>query len=513
MGTAITITVSFGDMVMVTGTPQLALNAGSGVAAKYVSGSGTSTLTFTYTVVAGQHCSDLDYISTGALTLSGGTVEDAAGLAANLVLPALGTDGLAARHIVINTTPPAVSAYRAQGVTTAGETRETFTVTYADSMGVNVSTLDCSDVRATGPNGYSQLATYLSVNSKSNGTPRTATYQIPAPDGKWDSTDNGTYCLTVQAGQVGDNCGNYMSASTFGSFTVNIKDTTPPTPNPSTWATKPYAVSGTAISMTATTASDLNGVQYYFHCLTAGGHDSGWQASSTYQDTGLSPKTSYTYEVKTRDNSPKQNQGSYSASASATTLQVVDTTPPTPNPSTWAVFPHETGTATISMTANTATDPSGVLYYFACLTAGGHNSNWQTSPTYQDKGLSPGNTYTYEVRTRDQSSNQNMGSYSSAQSATTLRTAVATAQPVQTSNVDVPVATASPALVATVDTSKNPQTASVTDLALTQFNAASARGAGSSNSATVTLQPTGKTSAVKTAVDLAIRELTGSLGS
>ena len=71
--------------------------------------------------------------------------------------------------------------------------------------------------------------------------------------------------------------------------------------------------------MTATTAIDPSGVQYYFRCLTAGGHSSGWQSSQTYTDKGLSPHTTYKYAVKTRDNSPSHNQGNYSVILSATT--------------------------------------------------------------------------------------------------------------------------------------------------------------------------------------------------
>ncbi|MGD0350993.1 MAG: hypothetical protein ABSB84_11885 [Verrucomicrobiota bacterium] len=220
-----------------------------------------------------------------------------------------------------------------------------------------------------------------------------------------------------------DNANNYMDERIAGlgpkEVTVTSPDTTPPTPNPSTWATAPYATGTTSISMTATTASDPSGVQYYIHCLTTGGHDSGWQASPTYVDTGLSPNTTYTYQVMTRDNSPNQNQGSYSASAAATTQQTVDTTPPTPNPSTWATVPYATGTTSISMTATTASDPSGVQYYFHCLTTGGHDSGWQASPTYVDTGLSPNTTYTYQVMTRDNSPNQNQGSYSASAAATT----------------------------------------------------------------------------------------------
>jgi GH18 family chitinase len=45
-GTVIPITVTFGEAVTITGTPQLTLNAGSGATADYTGGSGTSTLTF-----------------------------------------------------------------------------------------------------------------------------------------------------------------------------------------------------------------------------------------------------------------------------------------------------------------------------------------------------------------------------------------------------------------------------------------------------------------------------------
>ncbi len=108
-GTTIPITVTFSEPVTVTGTPQLALNAGSGAVANYTGGSGTPVLTFSYTVAAGQNSSDLDYGSATALTLNGGSIQDAAGNAALLTLPTTGTDGLATQHIVIDTTTPMVT--------------------------------------------------------------------------------------------------------------------------------------------------------------------------------------------------------------------------------------------------------------------------------------------------------------------------------------------------------------------------------------------------------------------
>jgi hypothetical protein len=84
-------------------------------------------------------------------------------------------------------------------------------------------------------------------------------------------------------------------------------DTTPPTPNPATFASAPSADSDTAISMTATTGSDPSGPVEYFFDETSGnpgGSDSGWQTSTSYTDTGLSPATQYTYTVQMRDAVP-----------------------------------------------------------------------------------------------------------------------------------------------------------------------------------------------------------------
>jgi len=102
-------------------------------------------------------------------------------------------------------------------------------------------------------------------------------------------------------------------------------DTTPPTPNPMTWATVPYATGTSSIAMVATTASDPSGVEYYFTCTAGGGHNSGWQSSPSYEDTGLQPETQYTYTVKARDLSANLNETTASSPASATTNSVVPT--------------------------------------------------------------------------------------------------------------------------------------------------------------------------------------------
>ena len=77
-GTVIPVTVQFSAPVIVTGTPQLTLSTGSpsSTAVNYASGSGTDTLTFNYTVAAGNNAGDLNYATTGSLGLNSGTIKD-----------------------------------------------------------------------------------------------------------------------------------------------------------------------------------------------------------------------------------------------------------------------------------------------------------------------------------------------------------------------------------------------------------------------------------------------------
>lgn len=106
-GSNVSITITFASAVSVTGTPLLALNNGG--TASYASGSGTDTLTFSYTVASGQDTAKLDYASTTALSLNGGTIEDAVNNPAGLTLPATGTDGLAALDLIVDTVQPTVT--------------------------------------------------------------------------------------------------------------------------------------------------------------------------------------------------------------------------------------------------------------------------------------------------------------------------------------------------------------------------------------------------------------------
>lgn len=133
----------------------------------------------------------------------------------------------------------------AQNITTSGGTTHSFTVTYADNVAVNVSTLDSSDLQVTGPGGFSALATFVSVNTNSDGTPRVGTYQINAPGGTWDLADNGTYTVTLRANQVRDTSSNSAASGSLGTFTVNLS---PPSP---------IVLDGTTVTVNGTSGDDV----------------------------------------------------------------------------------------------------------------------------------------------------------------------------------------------------------------------------------------------------------------
>ena len=195
-------------------------------------------------------------------------------------------------------------------------------------------------------------------------------------------------------------------------------DVTAPTPNPMTFATAPNNIGSHSVAMVASVATDTeNGVEYYFTCTAGGGNDSGWQTGTSYTDTGLAGGIQYSYTVTAKDTSANQNATAPSAAASATTD--AESGIPTPDPMTWAVLPFATGSSSISMTATTASDPSGVEYYFANTAGGGNDSGWQDSSTYEDTGLATSSEYTYTVTVRDKSAANNTTGTSSAASATT----------------------------------------------------------------------------------------------
>jgi len=137
------------------------------------------------------------------------------------------------------------------------------------------------------------------------------------------SVSAGSYYLLVTG--VGNAVTPYSDYNSMGQYYINGSippagaDATSPTPDPMGWASTPSAVSYSEISMTASTAvDDISAVEYNFLCVVGGTGcvNSGWQSSTSYTATGLAESTSYTFQVKARDQAGNETAPSGSASAS-----------------------------------------------------------------------------------------------------------------------------------------------------------------------------------------------------
>lgn len=169
-GQALDFTVNFDEHVVADttgGTPRLALTVGSEtVYADYVSGSGSSALVFRTTVADGW--SDTDGISVVALQTHGGTLQDAGGNSAQLVLGSVGdttqvlVDGIAPEAPTIhsaaltNSETPLISGTAESGstvhLTIGGATYTAIASSGAWSVDLSIST-PVSGVLALNANG------------------------------------------------------------------------------------------------------------------------------------------------------------------------------------------------------------------------------------------------------------------------------------------------------------------------------------------------------------------------
>ena len=116
-------------------------------------------------------------------------------------------------------------------VTSAGGTSYSFIVKYSDDGQVLDGTLDSNDIRVTGPAGFNVPAAFISLTENGAGNQVTGTYAITPPGGSWDSADNGTYNVVMQAGEVTDLLGEAVKAGSLGTFTVAAPSSSP-TPAP-----------------------------------------------------------------------------------------------------------------------------------------------------------------------------------------------------------------------------------------------------------------------------------------
>lgn len=126
---SLALKIEFDEPVVVSGTPYLALNSGG--IATYSGGSGSTVLSFGYTVGAGQSTSLLDSIAANALVVDGASICGIAGVEADLTLPVgdePGSLALESGLVVDSVRPQVLIGAPSKSVTVAGP------VTYSISL-------------------------------------------------------------------------------------------------------------------------------------------------------------------------------------------------------------------------------------------------------------------------------------------------------------------------------------------------------------------------------------------
>lgn len=202
--------VLFTQPVTVTGTPRIGITAGSStVFAMYVSGSGTSTLTFRYTVAAND--SDIDGIALlSPIGLNGGTIKDASTQNAVLTYTPPTTTGVLVDGIdlvISSVTPPADKIYL------LGENLD-FVVNFNGNASVTGTPRIVTTIGST-----TRYATYLSGTGTNAHTYR---YTVTATDVDSDGITN-TSNIDLNAGTVKDAFGDDADISFLGVNYPNVK--------------------------------------------------------------------------------------------------------------------------------------------------------------------------------------------------------------------------------------------------------------------------------------------------
>ncbi|MBD1581577.1 Ig-like domain-containing protein [Pseudoalteromonas sp. S16_S37] len=171
VGDEIAIQVTFSENIAVTGTPTLTLETGDVDRVVNFTSASDSVVTFNYTVQTGDVSGDLDYVSTTALNLNGGTIKDTAGNDATLTLatPSAANSIAANKALVIDGVAPSIdtagssTANSGFGVSASGGLTLKFsetmklgtsgTITLVDSNGNVIETFTINGGAITGSNG------------------------------------------------------------------------------------------------------------------------------------------------------------------------------------------------------------------------------------------------------------------------------------------------------------------------------------------------------------------------
>src|SRR5712675_1127133 len=235
--------------------------------------------------------------------------------------------------------------------------------------------------------------------------------------GRPPPTTRGSRAIGSSAARAPDGAGNLGGYSNTASATTPADTTAPSAPS---------GLGGTAISMQQinlswTASTDNVAVTGYRVERCQGMNCSGFaQIASlgvvtTYNDTGLTPGTSYSYQVRATD--AAGNLGAYSNTTTTSTL--ADTSPPT---TPTGITATAISSAQINLAWSASTDNVAVTSYQIQRCSGVSCSSFADlantgSLNYSDTGVAASVSYTYQVRASDAAGN--VSAYSASATAVT----------------------------------------------------------------------------------------------
>ena len=368
VGNVISIQVNFSESVTVIGTPQLTLETGAiDQVINYASGSGSSALTFNYTVQSGDISADLDYVSTSSLALNAGTIKDAAGNNATLTLAVPGAANSLGgnKALVIDGVAPTATIVVADTSLTAGETSQ---VTFTFSEAVT----GFGNADLTIANG-----TLSAVSSGDGGITWTATLTPTA------SVTDATNVITLVMTGVLDAAGN-AGAGTTSSNNYAI-DTVPAL----SLSPAPGALSGGTVgSAYSVTISASNGSSPYSYSVTAGALPAGLSLNTSTGALSGTPTLAgnFNFTVTTADSLNATSSAAYSIAVQATA----------PGAPTIGTATAGDTLVNVAFTAPVGDGGAAITSYTVTSNPGGLTSTGGSSPIIVT-GLTNGTAYTFTV--------------------------------------------------------------------------------------------------------------------
>ena len=319
---SVTVTMNEATTVVTTGgRPTLDLLIGeTPVKAAYASGTGTTALVFTYTILANQTDTDGISIAANSLALNGGTLSDAVGNAATtLTHTAVAANAL----YLVDNTAPTISGVAISSAT--GLQNNTLNV--GDVVSVTLTMSEASTVTGSNArlmlnlNGNSVGAAY---NSGNNSTALVFKYTIQAGDTDTNGISITANSLNLNGSTLSDLAGNNLVTPTFSAVADDagyLVDTTAPFNQNTVFPSA--VIRGGGAAVTIVSANEVNGGVWF-----APANTSSFVAGATQTTAGgsatsiLAPATSGVYKLYVLDAA-----GNVS-SASNNTL-TVDATAPT----------------------------------------------------------------------------------------------------------------------------------------------------------------------------------------